>query len=202
MRGFDDKALLLFPNLSLYEEANTRYRFFIQKAALNMVKYLRNINMEPQAFLTDDLALKLPDLDLRYVSTLTRGDLFFATNNCDIPKNALQMDLVTYPDIVDEIAEKDKISADLDTSERFEHILTRDKKAITSIIPMYKVVINFYKKGSTRYRVVVKPNGGKIRLIVDASTFMIDAYINNVKENPIDLLGVDYGNKSLLNWEV
>lgn len=202
MRGFDDKALILFPNADVYAEGSLRYRYQLQLATKNLVEYLRSIGMEPRAFVTDDLARTLPELNLRFINTLTKGDLFFVANNCDIGKSVMRMDMIEYPEIAAEIAEKDKMESDISLEERFNHILTRDKKAITSIIPMYKVVVNFTYKGRSRYRVVVKPNGGKIRMLIDASTFKIKTYINNIEEDPIDLLGVGYGNKSLISWEV
>lgn len=202
MQGFDDKALILFPNLAFYEEKGLQYRFQFQKSVSNILAYLRSINMEPHAFLTDDLAWKLSNLNCKWVSTLNRGDLFFVTNNCGIPKEVMKMPLIEFPNIVDPIADKDKIPPKASVEERFKHVLSRDKKAITSIIPTYKVVVNFYQRGQTRYRVVIKPNGGKIRLVVDLSSFKLTAYINNVEENPIDLLNIKYGNKSLVNWEV
>lgn len=202
MIGFDTKALVLFPNVEVYTEANTRMRWQWQQATSNLVKYLKHIGMEPHVFLTDDMALELPNLDVHYVNTLTRGDLFFAVNNCGIPKTAMSWDLVEFPELTAEIAEKNAIEPNASVEERFEIVQLRDKKAITSIIPQYNVVINFHKKGSSRYRVVIKPNGGKIRILVDTSTFIAKTYINNVEENPIDLLGVGFGNKSLVNWEV
>lgn len=202
MTGYDTKALVLFPNLELYTDANTRMRWQWQQAASNLTRYLHSIGMEPHVFLTDDMAMEIPNLDVRYVNTLTRGDLFFAINNCGLPKQAMSWDLVEFPEMCAEIAEKNPIAANATVEERFNTILLRDKKAITSIIPQYNVVINFCKKGNSRYRVVIKPNGGKIRILIDASTFIAKTYINNVEENPIDLLGLGFGNKSLVNWEV
>lgn len=202
MRGFDTKALILFPNLNFYEEKGTRYRFQFQQSLKALLSYLKSIGMEAHAFITDDVARELYGRDFKWVSTLNRGDLFFISNNCGVPKELIRGELVEFPDIVSSIAEKDTLPSDISIEERFNHVMARDKKAITSIIPMYKVVIHFYQKGQTRYRVVIKPNGGKIRLLIDLSSFKMKAYINNVEENPIDLLGIPYGNKSLVNWEV
>lgn len=202
MQGFDNKALILFPNQIFYDEKGLQYKYQFQRAVAAMLSYLRSIGMEAHAFLTDDLAWQMPNTNFKWISTLNRGDLFFVTNNCGIPKDVMKSDLIEFPDIVSGIAEKDVIPRDATLEERFQHVVNRDKKAITSIIPTYRVVIHFYQRGQTRYRVVIKPNGGKIRLLIDLSSFKLTAYINNVEENPIDLLGIQYGNKSLINWEV
>ncbi len=202
MRGFDNKALILFPLESFYYEKGLNYRYHFQIAVHNILKYLDSIGMEAHAFLSDDLARSMPNLKVKFINTFTRGDLFFVTNNCDIPREAMNWDMVEFPDICSKIEQKDVLPKGLSTEERFDRVMARDKKAITSIIPTYRVVVYFYQRGSTRYRVVIKPNGGKIRLKIDLSNFNLTAYINNNEENPIDLLGVNYANKSLTNWEV
>ena len=202
MRGFDDKALILFPTLEFYEEKSLRYRYEFQQSVKKLLAYLDSIGMEAHTFITDDLAWKLPDTKFRWVSTLNRGDLFFVTNNCGVPKSIMRADIIEFPDIVSGIAEKDELPGDISIEDRFSHILARDKKTITSIIPLYRVVVQFYKRKETRYRVVIKPNGGKIRLRIDLDSFKVTTYINDIEENPIDILGVDYGNKSLVNWRL
>lgn len=202
MQGFDNKALILFPKETLQYQTNSRYRNMLLQAATNIVKYLRSRGIDPQAFLTDDIAWEFSSLKLHYVSTLTDGDLFFVQRNCDGMQRVMQLDRVQFPEVSDTIARKVELPKGCTTEQRFEIIQKRDKKAVSTIIPMYKIVVHFYKRGQSNYRVAMRPGDGKIRLIIDPSTFMVTTYLSGEEVEASELLQLNCANRALHLWEV
>lgn len=202
MRGFDTKALVLFPYQSFYEERNLTYKFTFSKALSNLCAYLKTVGIVPHAFITDDVARSINCKDLKFVSTLSQPDLFFASKNIDGMENVMHMDLIHYDDVEKMVAAKLPIESGLSVEQRFDQILARDKKAANAIIPQYKIVVSFYRRNSFGYKVVVKRGVQNIRIQVDAINFIPVVYMAGIEENACDLLNVPYANRSLSVWEV
>lgn len=199
MRGFDDKALLLFPALEFYENKPGMYKYSMKRAVENMCSYLADIDIRPHTFYTDDVARNVCR-NCVYVQTLSVADRFFASKYCEGMSSALAGDFIEFPDIYNEVTAKDPGRMDMSREERFEMVLRHSIKAAAKIIPMYKVVIHFMLTNKSQYRVTSKPGDGKIRIIVNANTFSIKTMIGGVEENPVDLLGIPYACKSLDRW--
>lgn len=202
MLGFDDKALILFPKLENYDNKGSAYKFQFKKAVDNMCKYLASINITPHVFYTDDVARLVNHPDFVWVSTLGTADRFFISKYCDGCSEALTKDMISMPDIYNEIEMKDPGNPNMSVEERFEMILRHDSKASTKIIPTYKIVIHFAVKGKSKYKVATKQGDGKIRINVNAANFMPTVYMSGNEENACDLLAIPYANRCLDNWEV
>lgn len=203
MIGFDDKALVVYPKVDIYETKNIQYRSQFQIATNHLLEFLRAKFYTPHLLITDDMAKALPQMDIKWVATLPPGDLFFLSRNCDYCGNLMSVDSIPLPEKIEKaINKKYPITSDLTTEERFDIVCKREKMAAQAIIPEYKVVFYFYKKGYTNYKVTSKPDDGKIRVLIDANTFVPTVYLSGVEQDPIDLLGSNFANRSILNWEV
>lgn len=202
MKGFDDKALILFPKLENYEYKSSAYKYEFKKAVNNLCAYLESIGVEPHVFYTDDIARELKHPDFKWVSTLSKADRFFVQKYCDNTSEALSAHMIEFDDIYNEITAKDPGSMDMGVEERFEMVLRHDSKAATKIIPNYKIVVHFMVKGKTKYKVTTKQGDGKIRINVNATNFLPTVYMSGNEENACDLLAVPYANRCLHVWEV
>ena len=95
---------------------------------------------------------------------------------------------------------KDPTDPNMSTEERFEQVLRHNAKAVSKIIPTYKIVVNFKVKGKTSYKVVSRSGDGKIRIEVNTNTFIPTVFMSGKEEDACDLLNVPYGNQGLDNW--
>lgn len=202
MKGFDTKALILFPKIENYQNKNSLYKYQFKQAVDKLVTYLKTQNIEPQAFYTDDVAREIAHPDFKWVMPLTIADRFFINKHCVNTDLAMSDDMVTFDEIADAVLAKDPGSLDMSESERFEMVLRHISKTTAKIIPQYKIVVHFVIPNKAQYKVSSKPGDGKIRIIVSANTLSPKVYVSGSEEDACDLLGVPYGNRCLNVWEV
>ena len=202
MRGFDNKALILFPKLENYEYKAGMYKYQFKKAVENLCMYLKTIGMEPHVFFTDDVAREINNPDFVWVSTLSRADRFFISKYCVGTSSALNTTMLEFEDIYNEVTAKDPGNVNMSVDERFEMVLRHDAKAATKIIPTYKVVAHFVIKGKSKYKVTAKQGDGKIRISVNANNFLPTVYMSGNEEDACDVLASPYANRCLDGWEV
>ena len=202
MKGFDDKALILFPKMENYQSKSTAYKYQFKKAVNNMVKYLVDRDIKPHVFYTDDVARELALPDFVWVNPLGPADSFFIQKYCDNASRALDDTMIHYEDFANEVLAKDPGSLNMSVDERFEMVLRHIAKTTAKIIPQYKIVVHFMVPNKAQYRVSSRPGDGKIRINVSASNFSPKTYISGNEENACDLLGIPCGNRCLDIWEV
>lgn len=202
MKGFDNKALILFPKLESYEGKPFNYTYQFGKAVNNLVAYLKSIDIEPHVFYTDDVARKIGHEDFVWVSPLNKADRFFISKYCDDCIDALRRPMIEHPELVDAIVSKDPGEPDMTVEDRFEMVIRHINKAVTKIIPEYKIVIHFVVANNSQYKVITRPNDGKIRINVKAVNFSPAAYLSGVEENICDLLNLSCASRCLDLWEV
>jgi hypothetical protein len=202
MRGFDTKALILFPKWENYNSKGGNYKYQFKKAVSNLIMYLQSMNIEPHVFYTDDVARELRNPEFVWVSTLSKTDRFFIKNHCDACSDALSLPMIEFDKIYNTVLAKDPGSLDMTENERFEMVLRHASKAAASIIPQYSIVIHFMFQNRQQYKVSSKPGDGKIRINVSANTFSPKVYIGGSEEDACDLLAVPYANRCLDVWEV
>lgn len=200
MKGFDDKALLLFPKLESYENRGYKYHHQFKQAVKNLIAYLSSVGIEPHVFYTDDIARELRCPEFKYVSTLSTADKFFTSKYCTGMTDALTLKMIEFPEIYNAITAKDPGSLDMSTEARFDMVLRHNSKAVSKIIPTYKIVIHFMIPNNAQYKATSKTGDGKIRIHVSANTFIPTVYMSGQEENPIDVLGVGYANRGLDVW--
>ena len=201
MQGFDTKALILFPKFESYDGKGYKYKYQFKTAVSNLLDYLDHVGIEPHVFYTDDVAREMYDPRFKYVSTLSTADKFFAAKHCIGMSECNNTSMIEYPDIYNAITAKDPGSLDMSVSARFDMVIRHCNKAASKIIPMYNIVIHFMMPNNTQYKVTSKPGDGKIRIQVSANTFVPTVYMGGQEENPIDILGIPFANRSLDNWE-
>lgn len=200
MKGFDNKALMLFPKLENYQNRSIGYKYNMKKAVTNMLRYLASIGIEPHVFYTDDVAREIKMPEFKWVSTLGKADRYFISKKCVGCGDALTIPMVEFEDVYNAVLAKDPGSLEMSDNERFEMIIRHTAKAASKIIPKYKIVIHFLVPSKAQYKVVSKPNDGRIRIDVNAFTFSPTAYLGGNEENICDLLGVPYASRSLDVW--
>ena len=202
MYGFADEALVLFPKYEFYQNADYRIKANLRIAAEKMNKYLVSRGIQPKAFITDDIARLFTELGYQWVSTLSTGDLFFMSKNCDMAENVMKFQMKTYPEIYQKSEEKYPYPPNPTIEERFDLMCQRDVKSANAIIPEFKIVVNFYQRGAQNYSAASKPGDGRIRLVVDMKTFKCTPHMSGEEEDAIDLLGANFASRSVLHWEV
>lgn len=201
MRGFDDKALILFPALENYINKPGMYKYQFKKAVNNLCAYLKLMDIEPHVFFTDDVAREINHPDFKYVSTLGKADLFFISKYCDNTQDALKRPMITDDELYNSILAKDPGEPNMSIDERFSMVLRHNKKAVQKLISTYKIIVHFVVKNKLQYKVTSKPGDGRIRIDVGIHTFTPTVYMGGTEENPVDLLGVPYASRGLDLWE-
>lgn len=202
MQGFSDKALILFPPYELYIDRDSRYKMQFRQAVWKLCAYLRMQGIIPHVFYTDDVAREVNHPDFTWVSTLSKADRFFASRNCRAMQDALTRSTVLFDDVYNEITAKDPGEPNMSVEERFEMVLRHNSKAAAKIIPLYDIVVHVRFKSKQQYRVASKAGDKKIRIVVDANTFLPTCYIGGMEVDACDLLQVPYGNRCLDVWEI
>lgn len=202
MKGFDDKALILFPKLENYANKPLNYKYQFKLAVDNLVSYFKSVGIQPYAFYTDDVARELRHPDILFISPLGDADNFFIQKYCDNATDALSLTMVHYPEIENEVIAKDPIDIKADVAERFEGVVRHINKSTAKIIPLYRIVAHFQIPKRAQYKVTSKPGDGKIRMNISANTFIPKVYMSGNEEDPCDLLGTGYANRCLDSWEV
>ncbi len=200
MKGFDDKALILFPKWENYNNKSVGYKYQFKRAVSNLVSYLESVSIAPHVFYTDDVARDINNESFVFVSTLNKTDRYFISKNCDGCSDALTCPMISFDDVYNDILAKDPGSLDMSVNERFEMIIRHTNKAASKIIPMYKIVVHFLIPSKSQYKVTTKPGDGKIRITVSANTFTPKAYLSGSEENICDLLNLSCASRSLDKW--
>lgn len=201
MRGFETKALILFPKMENFEHRGADYKFAFKQVIEKLLNYLDSVGMEAHVFYTDDVARYLRNERFHWVSPLSKADRFFVLNHCADCSDAMSLPMVEFDKIYNDVLAKDPGSLDMSEDERFEMVLRHTAKATSKIIPTYKVVIHFQLPNKQQYKVTTKPGDGKIRININFNNFIPTVYMGGVVEDACDLLGVPYGNRSLEVWE-
>lgn len=201
MLGFDTKALILFPYMENYESRPYNYKNSMRVAVDKLCSYLKENGIEPHVFYTDDVARSIAHRDFTYISTLGKADSFFASKYCNNMESALTLPKFDYEDIYNKIIAKDPGTAEMSTDDRFNMVCRHATKAANQIIPLYKIVIHFKFKTNVQYKAVSKAGDNKIRISVDASTFIPEAYMSGMSMDINALLQCTYANRSLTVWE-
>lgn len=201
MQGFDTKALILFPKEDNWTYQDYAYKYQFKKAVDNICRYLVSRGIEPHAFYTDDVARDISNPAIKWVSPLSKADLFFASKYCGLT-DALTTPMITMDDIYNAITLKDPGEPDMSVEKRFDMVIRHESAAFKKIIPQYKIVVHFVVKSNAKYSVTSKQNDGKIRIVVAASNFKPTIYMSGNEEDPCDILGVPYANRCLDLWDV
>lgn len=202
MKGFDDKALLLFPLPDNYESHSDSYKYKFKQCLGNMCTYLHTQDMKVHAFLTDDVARIYRDMIDVWVSPLSKADRFFTSKYCEGMSGVMKMEAIEYPELYAECARKDAGDPNMSTVERFELVTKHCKQACSAIIPTYPVVVHFQIKSKLQYKVTSKPGDKRIRIDVDAQSFIPRVYMSGSEIDACNVLNVPYANRNLSSWEV
>lgn len=202
MKGFDTKALLLFPKMEHYEHREFAYKYQFKQALDNIIAYLNSAQIQPHAFYTDDVARELQMRQVQWVSPIGKADRFFISKYCDGCGEALDPDIITFDKVYDEVLKKDPDRRDMDNNERFDMVLRHTAKGAAKIIPQYKIVVHFMVPNKCQYHTTTKPNDGKIRINIDTNSFFPTAYMSGKQENICDLLQLPCASRCVQYWEV
>lgn len=202
MKGFDNKALILFPTKEVFNEKPNSWKIKFKQALNNLERYLASVEIEPHYFYTDDIARDYPMNNTVWLSTLPVADKFFIANKYVGVDDAITRKMVEFPDIYAEVLRKDPGDPKMSDIDRYSMVLRHNSVAITKLIPKYPIVIHFLKKGKSQYKVASKPNDGKIRVTVDIDTFMPVCMLSGSCTCMCDVFNTPYANRAVNLWEV
>lgn len=200
MKGFDNKALLLFPKSESYDLRDANYKYDFKQAVSKLCEYLHSIGITPHVFYSDDVARELDNGTFVYVNTLGKSDRYFTYRHCQGMLDAMSDSHINYEDIYAKYIDASTDLRKLDVEERFELVLSRSAKAAKDIIKTYRLVIHFKKQGNPQYTATTKVGDGRILVEVNASNFVPTTYMSGLQVHPVDILAVPYANKPLNKW--
>lgn len=202
MRGFTDKALVLLPDYSIYDEKPEGWKCKLNKAIDNLLAYLESVDIAPHFLYTDDVARIYRRKVKTWVSSLSKADLFFTSRYCENMETAMKTPMIEFNELYQEIARKDMVDAHASEVERFNMIMRHNNAANKEIFMMYKVIFVFTKKSKRTWVVPSKEGDGLIRVYIDLDTFTPTCSMSGSVIDMCDALGVDYANRALNVWEV
>jgi len=195
MRGFTDRALILFSDLDEYLDRSDVYRQSYRKAVDNLVTYLKSAGISHDCLLTDRLACVFSFPHPRWIATGTREDMFFMHNFCDVPKH----DAVPLKEeLAAKVRKKFPIKRGLEPKERFDIVAKRVAMAERDIIASYNFVIVF----GTAYSVKSKPNDGRAVLRINDRHFYTSMELSGSSVPINDFMQIPYANISLSEWGI
>lgn len=202
MKGFDDKALILFPFLENYDSKPEHYKYKFKECLGKFVKYLHSQDIQAHAFLTDDIAQICKDKIDVWVSPISKADRFFVSKYCEGMSGVLKQQAIEYPNIYADCARKDAGTPDMSITARFDLVNKHCKQAFAAIIPQYPIVVHFMLKSKMQYKVTSKPGDKRIRINISIDNFVPMVYMSGSEMNACDVLNIPYGNRAITNWEV
>ena len=203
MRGFDNKALILFPPKENVDSKGSVYMYRLKLAINNLMKYLASVGISPHMFYTDDVARSIMlDQEIVWVSTIGEADRFFCSRYCDGMSDAMTRKMLGDEKLFNDIIAKAPGSPKMGVEERFELVLQHSMKAAKELIKKYKIVIDFRFPNRDQYKVQSKQGDGKIRIFVSTQTLVPHAELSGNVENICDLLCIPCASRSLDQWEV
>lgn len=202
MKGFTDKALIVFPKMEAYEFKSDEYKYHVRKAVMNLTAYFKEVGIEPHFFYTDDIARALLIPGITYVSTLNISDRYFVSQNCDGMANAMDKSIIQYPDIYAKYSVDDPDLNTLSVQQRFNLVMLHNNKAAVDIAHEYKIIIHFVKSRENQYTFKSKEQDGRILIEINMDKLTPVAYMSGMRVSPIDLFNRPYANRPLHVWEV
>lgn len=200
MIGFTDTALILFPKEESISQRGTAYKLNFKTSLDNLLMYLRHCGITPHVLYTDDVARSYKCDEMVYVSTLSKGDMFFVSKNCEGMSGAMRTAMIEFNEVYDKALKKYPIRENKNIESTFTDVIKRSNFAANEIIKKYKLICNFIRKGNPNYKVKSTVNDKRILLEVDVITFLPKTYISGTEVNQCGILDVPYGNRSLLVW--
>lgn len=200
MKGFTDKALLLFPSLENYSGRSASYKYQFSAALNNLVQYLQNRGIQIHVFYTDDVARELRHGSFTWVSPVGKQELFFMKRYCDNCIDAMETPTVFYDNEYNKVLDKVPLDITQNNESRFSGMLKRISKMQNIIIKDYKAVFHFYIPNRKQYTVKAKEGDGRILAEINASNFLVKTFMNGTEFNPIDLFGIECASRGLDVW--
>lgn len=202
MKGFADKALIVFPKFETYEFKNDEYKYHVRKAVMNLLTYFKEVGIQSHFFYTDDIARALLIPGITYVSTLNISDRYFVSQNCDGMSNAMDKSIIQYPEVYAKYSIDDPDLNTLSVQQRFNLVMVHNNKAAMDIAQDYKILVHFVKPRETQYNFKSKNQDGRIYIEVNMDRLTPAAYISGTQVSPIDIFNRPYANRAMHVWEV
>lgn len=201
IKGFTNKALVIYPLPDDYFGRGRSYEGHLNTAARKLRDYLRMCGISYDCFATDDIARNTKESPDRWVLTLGSGDMHFVSTNCE----GMDLDFsqgVKYPDMYKESLQKYPNVKGASIDNRFESILKRDAMVRRKILKDYKLVFIFNQPKSPAMRITPKADSGVLNILIDNTNFLAQCYMSDMSVSPVDILGIPNGNAPAYEWEV
>lgn len=202
MLGFADKALILLPKQQTYETRNATYKYDFLQSVKNIIKYLQMYDIQPYGLYTDDIMRDIRPEGVELLSILSMSDSYFAATNCDGMHDALTIKKWDQQDVIDKANLDAENIQDMSVEERFNLLLKHEKKVAKAFIASFKIVFIYNYSNKHNYIATSKPGDERIRVYVDANTFVPQVYMSGTEINACDILNLSCGSRAISKWEL
>ena len=165
-----------------------------------MVQYLSSLGIKAHAFYTDDVAHEMRE-PMLWVSTLAPADNFFVSRKCDMLGEALSSEHIRFPEIYESIIAKSEVPPNITDEARLEFVIKHSSKAVSKILPKYKLIVHFVKRNNAQYKVLTKPGDGRVVINIDADSFTPTIFMSGSPVEPVSFLERADGNLPVYNWK-
>ena len=199
MKGFTDSALILLPHIECYEYKGDDYYKLLRKAIDNIIAYCKYTDMTPYMLMTDSVAMAENRNDVKWVQTLTPGDLIFAKHNCDIRAKDGAVKLI---DAYKKALAKYPPSDPANVEEYFQGMLKRVDRIEKDYISKCKCIFTIQTPNHCSYNIKPTAGDGRILIKISNTNFMPTTYISDMEINPIELLNFPCANLPVIDWRL
>lgn len=212
MENFTDRLILIMPK----EETTNRFSEFeerrFNRAVENIIRYFDSIGIETYCFSTDDVAIGLKHLGMKFIHSILPEDRFYLDKAVK-DETAYIKDAEELPsEIYDAVRKKYPVPRGLSVDDRYDLTVKRDRLSGNIFLKDFRFIITMDNKSNAYYRVESTKKKGDMRnqsngdkrivVRIDYNTFMCSATLSNV---PIDISYI-FQDEELLKpvneWEI
>lgn len=201
MKDFAETALILLPKVEMVEARSEDYEHLLKKSVSNLHKKLiRDYNIRPKYFTTNEEALLIGVKDALWVDACTPEDAFFIKRNTDFLKNKPEGEQLE--DLYEKARKKYPLKRGAAFEERCNLITQREKFISSMFIKKQKVIFTFELPSDSYYKVKSEELDGRIIYQVSPVNFVVTATFSGY---PIDIASITNYNgatRPLHSWEV
>jgi len=198
MRGFTDKALILFPKAESMTDYTLAHKYKFDKCVQNIVALLKENGITPCCLSNDEVAVTY-NVAEEWWSTDTPEDRFFYAHNCEgvcVPP----MQITEDEELITAARKAYRIPKDLeDIQKRFDLALKRTKYIEKKLIRDCKLIFYFKVHGNPSYTVSSLEEDGRIIAYITPATLTCKTFLSSREVSNTDMFG-DTANKPVYEW--
>lgn len=202
MRGFTDKALIICPKVATYDARNLDYQIKLLDSIKNFVAHIKKFDIQPYFLFTDELSHELPVPDMKWVSPLTPGDIFFIKNNVEGFGKTQEPEYL-FQNEIEKIAKKFPIERGTEKEVRFEQVLKREVRGVKVLMENFNCIAVFHHPRNPSFKIPQSLEGdGRLIVTVDHVAFLAEAMLGGVQAPIHAVLQHESANTPMFRWVI